>query len=355
MRVSPATAAPLRVGLIGCGFATRQHHLPALDGVPELRVVALADSERAALARAAAGRDVHAHADAMPVLVDPGVDVVGICTPPDSHAELAVAALQAGKHVLVEKPLAVTRADAARVLKAAAAGSGLATVGLVYRWHRLNRAVRDLVAAGRVGNVAALHTVATSYTGGAPERAAPWRNDPAAGGGVLYELGTHQVDLWRFLLAGEVVSVNAAASADAAVLAGRMSDGTPVSTTLGFVTGDNHEVVAYGTKGTLTARGDRYDGLDLVPAGRLPGDVGMRLRHGVRLARELPGAVRSRRRGGDLAEAFRAQWRAFAAAIRGDEALAVTLEDGARALELVLAASASAAAHADRPVPEPVA
>ena len=318
-------------------------------------MVTLADTDPAALAGAAAGRDVRAHADAMPVLLDPGVDVVGICTPPDSHAELAVAALQAGKHVLVEKPLAVTRADAARVLEAAATGTGLATVGLVYRWHRLNRMARDLISAGRIGKVAALHTVATSDSGVALEPAAPWRNDPAAGGGLLYDLGTHHVDLWRFILAGEVVRVDAATSAVAAALAGRMSDGTPVSTTLSFVAGHNQEVVAYGSEGTLTARGDRYDGLDLVPAGRLPGDVGIRLRRGVRLGRQLPGAVRSRRRGGDLAEAFRAQWRAFAAAIRGDEALAVTLEDGARALELVLAASASASAPADPAIPELVA
>jgi predicted dehydrogenase len=343
--VPPATVAPLRVGVVGCGFAARRHHLPSIDALPELRAVALADSDPAALARAAAGRDVSTHADAAPLLDDPGVDVVAVCTPPASHADVAVAALGAGKHVLVEKPLAVGLDEAAAMLDAARVADGLATVGLVYRWHRLYRMARDLIAAGRLGQVAALHTVATSDTAVNPERAAAWRLNPDVGGGAMFEIGTHQLDLWGFLLGTDVGRVTAVDRGTAAVLTGEARDGTLLSATLTMSAGINQELAAYGRDATLTVRIDRHDGLEVVPARRLPGDVGLRLRRGLRLAREAPAALASRRDGGDLALAFRAQWAAFAGAIREDAPLAVTLEDGRRALELV---------HAARAVPETV-
>jgi predicted dehydrogenase len=331
------------VGLVGCGFVTCRHHLPALDAVAGLRAVALADPDAAALGRAAAGRDVRAHSDPAALLADPGVDVVAVCAPPAAHAELALAALDAGKHVLVEKPLAVSVEDGVRLVERAASGPGLATVGLVYRWHRLNRAARDLVRAGRLGAVSALHTAATSDTAVAPERAAPWRLDPHQGGGPLFELATHQVDLWRFVMDADVAAVEAIAGPVAAALSGRLSDGTPVSTTVSMLAGDNQELAVFGREGTLRVRADRYDGLELVPAGQLPGDLPVRARRGLRIARAAPGALRSRRRGGDLAAAFEAQWRAFAAAIRGEAPLEVTLEDGLSALRVLTGASRAAA------------
>jgi predicted dehydrogenase len=265
------------------------------------------------------------------------VDVVAVCTPPAMHAELAVAALGEGKHVLVEKPLALGGDEAASVMEAARAADGLATIGLVYRWHRLYRAARDLIAAGRLGPVAALRLVATSGTGLDARRPA-WRLDPAVGGGALYEVGTHQLDLWRFLLGTEVARVAATESRTGAVLGGQAEDGTLLAAVVSTSVGPNQELAAYGREATLTARLDRYDGLEVVPAGRLHGEVGQRLRRGLRLLRAAPGAIGSRRAGGDLARAFQAQWRAFAAAIREEAPLAVTLEDGRRALDLVLAA-----------------
>jgi predicted dehydrogenase len=325
------------VGLVGCGFVAHRHHLPALDPVPELRVVALADPDPAALGRCAAGRHVATYPDAAPLLADPGVDVVAVCTPPATHAELAVAALQAGKHVLVEKPLAPGADEAASILEAARSADGLATVGLVYRWHRLHRAARELIAAGRLGRVAALRLVGTSGTGLDPGRPA-WRLDPRAGGGALHEVGTHHLDQWRFLLGSEVARVAATESATSTLLSGQSEDGTLLSAIVSMSVGVNQELAAYGSDATLAVRLDRYDGLEVIPAGRLPGDVGQRLRRGVGVLRDSPGAIASRRAGGDLNGAFQAQWRGFAAAIRGEAPLAVTLEDGRRALELVLAA-----------------
>ena len=307
----------------------------------------MADPDPVALAGASAGRDVAAHREVEALLGDPGLDVVAVCTPPADHARLTAAALEAGKHLLVEKPLALTAEDAARVIEAAARAPGLATVGLVYRWHRLHRIARSLIAAGRIGPVAALHAVMTSDAAISPERSAGWRTDPAAGGGVLQELGTHQVDLWRFLLGSELGPLRAVTSGQSATLAGRMGDGTVVSATLSSAAGCNHELTAYGRSATLSVRSDRYDGLEIVPVGQLPGDPRRRLSRGARRVRALPGALRSHRRGGDLALAFQAQWRAFAAAIRDDAPLVVSLEDGRRALDAVLAAQAtSAASHA---------
>jgi predicted dehydrogenase len=327
--------------VVGCGFVAHRHHLPALDELPELRVVALADPNPGALARCADGRDVATHPDAAALLADPGVDVVAVCTPPATHAELAVAALAAGKHVLVEKPLAVEPDGAASILEAARSADGLATIGLVYRWHRLYRAARDLIGAGRLGRLAALRLVATSATA---QRSA-WRLDPRVGGGAVYEIGTHHLDLWRFLLGAEVAQVGATETGMGVVLSGQAEDGTLLTGIASMSAGVNHELAAYGTDATLTVRLDRHDGLDVVPADRLGGEPALRLRRGLRLVRDAPGLIASRRAGGDLKGAFQAQWRAFAAAIREEAPLAVTLEDGRRALELVLAA---------RGIPEPV-
>jgi predicted dehydrogenase len=239
--------------------------------------------------------------------------------------------------VLVEKPLGVTADEGGAILEAARGADGLATIGLVYRWHRLYRAARELVAAGRLGRVAALRIVSTSDTALDPRRAS-WRLDPEVGGGPLYEVGTHQLDMWGFLLGTEVARVAATENGTSLVLSGQAADGTLLAGIVAMSVGVNGELAVYGGDATLTARLDRYDGLEVVPAGRLPGDVGLRLRRGLRLLRELPRARASRRSGGDLALAFQAQWRAFAAAIREEAPLAVTLQDGRRALELVLAA-----------------
>src|SRR5690349_2371236 len=116
MTRSPSPA-DVRIGLVGCGRAAGALHLPALAQVRGARVAALVDVEPgrldALLARCpgAAG-----HADYRALLDDPGIDLVAVCVPAARHAEIAAAALRAGKHVFVEKPLALTLDDCDRLV-----------------------------------------------------------------------------------------------------------------------------------------------------------------------------------------------------------------------------------------------
>lgn len=327
----------MRVGVLGCGYAASRHHLPALDAVAETAVVALADPDPVALAGAAAGREAAAHREATALLDDPAVEVVLVCTPSYLHEELAAMALAAGKHVLVEKPPALTEEGCTLLIETARAAPGQALVGFTYRWHRLVRAARRHVRAGDLGEVRAL---AATFTAQLREGAGGWRFDPARGGGVTMELGIHLVDIWRFLLEaepGELRSVQDRGDVNA-LLSGVTPEGVVLGAELSRAAGANQELAIYGSHATLRVRLDRHDGLDLVPAGALPGDPARRAAHAARLLGSAPALVRSRRYGGDAAQAFRAQWRHMARVARGEADPAVTLEDGRRALAAVSAA-----------------
>src|SRR5437879_612052 len=108
------------LGIIGCGRAAQQLHLPALRFVPAMKVAALADVDLSRLETAAReSPNARRYSEPGELLADSELNAVAICTPPQTHAELALAALAAGKHVLVEKPLALTIADGERMLHGA--------------------------------------------------------------------------------------------------------------------------------------------------------------------------------------------------------------------------------------------
>lgn len=114
----------VRVGIIGCGGIASGKHMPSLNTVKEAQMVAFCDivRERAEEARAKYGSkdtETAVYENYRELLKDPSIEVVHICTPNDSHAEITIAALEAGKHVMCEKPMAKTAADARRMLEAA--------------------------------------------------------------------------------------------------------------------------------------------------------------------------------------------------------------------------------------------
>ena len=143
---------PAGVGLIGCGHVAEQRHLPALSRLDCARVVTLADldpdrvqllGERFGVARR--------YGEPHELLADPAVEVVGVLVPATDHAEVTIAALTSGKHVLVEKPLATSLADGERMIAAAAETAARACVGFNLRAHPLVARARELLASGVVG------------------------------------------------------------------------------------------------------------------------------------------------------------------------------------------------------------
>ena len=147
----PAPVDPVRIGLIGPrgfgAFCTGAYH-----EVGDARVVAFAGRDAAVLKTLAAQHGVpRTYTDWREILRDPAVEAVHIVTPPDKHAEMAVAALGAGKHVFVEKPLATTDADARAILEAARAAGRRAGINFVMRYDPLYRAVQAIARAGWLG------------------------------------------------------------------------------------------------------------------------------------------------------------------------------------------------------------
>jgi UDP-N-acetyl-2-amino-2-deoxyglucuronate dehydrogenase len=195
------------VGIIGTGLSASQH-LAAFAEVPLARVVAVAGtSTEKARAFAARWGIPRAYGSAAELLADPAVQVVHLCTPPDARAPLAEAAAAARKHLLVEKPMGRTVADADRIIAAAERGGVRLGAMFQYRFTPQARALRDAVAEGRLGRLLLVDLQAKWYRTDAYYRDSGWRGTAAReGGGVLINQAIHALDLLQWI-AGPVAEV----------------------------------------------------------------------------------------------------------------------------------------------------
>jgi predicted dehydrogenase len=208
----------LRVAMIGHAFMGNAHsqawrtapHFFDLPLRPEMVVVVGRDAERAAEAAARLGWAESA-TDWREVVARDDIDVVDICTPGDTHAEIAIAALRAGKHVLCEKPLANTVAEAEEMTAAAeeARAHGVrAMVGFTYRRVPAVGLARTLVEEGRIGDVRHVRAQYLQDWLADPEAPLSWRLDKAkAGSGALGDIGAHILDLAQFITGDRVTEV----------------------------------------------------------------------------------------------------------------------------------------------------
>jgi predicted dehydrogenase len=193
-------SAPIGAGLIGCGKVGLTH-AQALAGLPEARFVA-ACSRDAAKAGACAQRfGARAYTAVANLLADPEVQMVSICTPQDSHAELTEQCARAGKHVLVEKPMSVDLAGCDRAIAACEAAG--VTLGVVSqrRFYEPVQRVRQAIAAGKIGKPILATMTVLSWRDRAYYAMDPWRGHWASeGGGVLLTQTSHQIDLFQWLM-----------------------------------------------------------------------------------------------------------------------------------------------------------
>lgn len=334
-------AGIIRLGIIGCGAVTEQRHLPALRRVRGIEVIALADSDRGRVARVADQFGVaRRESDYRDLIERRDVEAVAVCVPPQLHAEVALAALKAGRHVLIEKPLALSLPECDLLSERARAHPALKVmVGFNLRWHRLLRRARDLIRVGELGDIKLVRTVFTSGVR-LREEPANWRRLRETGGGALFELGVHHFDLLRFLLGSEASEVYASSSSadETVTLLMRMEDGVQVVSAFAEGTGENHAVEVYGERGWMSLNAYRADGLEQFGAGQYPGAMKTRLRGLARTLLDLPRMARQTRRGGDHVASYAEEWRHFAGAIRRESPVESTLLDGRRALEIALAA-----------------
>ena len=199
----------LRVAIIGASFA-RSAYLPALATVDDVEVVAIA-SARLASARSVADAFAipHAYDDWHTALDSHTVDLVGIATPTVYHAPMVLAALEAGAHVICEKPMAMDRAEAQLMLDKADALGRVHMIGHELRFNPNRRKIKQLIADGTIGTVRHVNIVNISTTWGDPASrpAGDWWSLADMGGGRLGANGSHQIDLLRFWL-GDLGAIN---------------------------------------------------------------------------------------------------------------------------------------------------
>ena len=198
------------IAIIGTGMIGAVHRRAALMAGAEIRGVA-ASSPLRARDLAQAWNVPRAYRDIEEVVADPQVQVVHVCTPNHLHRPMAQAALEAGKHVVCEKPLATTLEDARALASLAAAGGLVATVPFVYRYHPVVREARARIADGELGP---LHLIHGSYLQDwlLDPASNNWRVDPALGGAsrVFADIGSHWCDLVEWVSGERFAEVSAA-------------------------------------------------------------------------------------------------------------------------------------------------
>lgn len=320
----------LGIGIAGCGEVVRARHLPVLRRIRSARVVALADPDPAARREtAAAAPGARVVAQTAELLDDPAIDAVLVATPPALHADVAVEALDSGRHVLCEKPLALDVPSCGRIAEAAAASGRVATVGFNLRHHPAVKEVRDAVASGGLGRPELVQSRSTS---GRRRGAGAWLADPSRGGGILFEQAVHHVDLWRFILGDELAEIHVkAAGPEQAAIVATTEGGTLISGAFSWRTGPENKIAVFGPRARAAA--DLYTGDPAVvlAATANGGEPGARVRRAGRTIRSLPRVASARRLGGVFNATYLTQWRSFLAAARGRQANPCPATEGAAA------------------------
>ncbi|MFB7817504.1 Gfo/Idh/MocA family protein [Paenibacillus chitinolyticus] len=190
-----------RIGIIGCGGIANGKHLPSLAKLPNVELVAFCDIviERAEKAKEQYGSgDACVYQDYRELLKDSSLDIVHVCTPNDSHADITIDALEAGKHVMCEKPMAKTSVDARRMVDAAKRTGKKLTIGYNNRFRSDSQYLKKLCEDGELGEVyfAKAHAIR--------RRAVPtwgvFLDEEKQGGGPLIDIGTHALDLTLWMM-----------------------------------------------------------------------------------------------------------------------------------------------------------
>ena len=244
----------LRWGVLSTASIAREKVIPGIRGADRCTIVAIAsrDLERAQVVAAEQGIPT-AHGSYEALLADRTVDAVYIPLPNHLHAEWAIAAARAGKHVLCEKPLAMTSADAERMIEAASAAGVLLMEAFMYRLHPSWVAALRLVADGRIGRLTAVQSWFSYFN----DDAGNIRNIREAGGGALFDIGCYNVNLSRLLFGTEPRRVESSIVRDPAtgvdVLTSALLefDGGVATFTCSTRAEDDQRVHIYGTDGRI--------------------------------------------------------------------------------------------------------
>jgi predicted dehydrogenase len=326
----------LRFALVGAGRAGMVHGRNLAAGVAGARLAAISDpdTERCEAAARELGCDVTFDRPTAAV-TDDRVDAVVIAGPTFTHAELAVAALDAGKHVLCEKPLASDLREGRAIVAAAQRSSSSFTIAFMRRFDARFRRAAEHIASGAIGE-----PVLVRSSGRGPGLPPEWAWDVTVSGGLVAEVNSHDLDTIRWMSAQEFATVHAVGRAakrpdiaekypgfvDVLIASFEMASGA-----LGQLDGAcpadygyDARVEIYGTEGTLLVGGPTGDSALLVRSDGAISDP-------IRSWRDL------------FADAYRAELAHVVKVARGEAEVVTSAEDGLRALEAVTAVNRSIA------------
>ena len=328
---------PVRIGLVGCGAISTQHleAIDALDGIVLAGVVS-ASEERARAAGERRGVPWSTRLDDLIGRDD--IDAVSICTPSGLHPSQALAALRAGKHVVVEKPVALAVADAEAVAREGDERGLAVAVISQRRFEPVVRALKRAVDEGRLGRLSLVIAEGLYHRPQAYYDSAAWRGTRTLDGGVLMNQAIHTIDLVRWI-GGPVSSV----AGHVATLGHQMEAEDTASVSLRFASGALGSIVAttcvtpeqpvelrvYGDAGHVRLVGEDPVEWD-VPGVAAPEPEADRIE-------PAPGGEATRT-WGTSAVGYLRQYADFVDAVRGGHAPAVTGRDGRNAVEIIAAA-----------------
>jgi len=191
----------VRVGIIGCGGIANGKHMPSLKKLKDVEMVAFCDivEEKAVKAKAEYGtEDARVYTDYKKLLEDKTIDVVHVCTPNRSHSFITVDALDAGKHVMCEKPMAKTAADARRMYEAAVATGKKLTIGYQHRQKAQSIFAKKYIDSGALGEIYYANCYAVRRRG--TPNWGVFLDEEAQGGGPIIDIATHSLDLTLYLM-----------------------------------------------------------------------------------------------------------------------------------------------------------
>jgi predicted dehydrogenase len=251
----------MRVGVVGTGAVSQLVHLPLLGDRPDVEVLAVADRDEGKARAIAARFDVPRILDDDALFSDGDVEAALICTPNHLHEEQAVAALEAGLHVLVERPLALTAGGCRRVLAAAKASGRTVMVGMSHRYRQDVAALRAFVDGGELGRPYAARIAWMNRQ--VNVRRTTWRQRPdEAGGGAFMDLGVQSLDLGLWVLGlprirriSAVMTRDEYEVEDAATVLMETDDGIAVTVEVSWTynaADDRHFARVLGTEGSAS-------------------------------------------------------------------------------------------------------
>lgn len=317
----------IRFGIVGFGLHAVRRLMPGFALSKKCRVTALSRRELATAKQSAAEYKIPLAFDSVEELCrSTEVDAVLVTTPNSRHLPDVMTAIQAGKHVLCEKPMAMTSDECRQMIEAARQRQVILGVAQIFRFDESVNRIRELVAAGAIGKVVFARTEFSFLAGPAHPR--KWLYDASlAGAGPIFDVGVHCIDTLRYILQDEVLRVNASAIRDER--SGNVESAAAI--TLEF---------SSGTLGTVLVsyRAEYRTPIELVgDAGVLRAEDGLNVDHPIEIqVRHNDGRLEQESVSNKLA--YAQQVDAFADAIEGKSAFPAPGEEGWRNQEILDAA-----------------